>query len=128
MRLSGTCNSSPSLICSSLIYFLELQKKFQVLPSFIAKKTLLSSTTRRAHVISSKNVMSSLKKMHIACNYELWRVHCSILNSMGKCAKHIIVGRVKCNKPLYLYLFSYFKYFVFGVNGQLEDVTCLFQG
>ena len=46
-------------------------KKFQVLPSFIAKKTLLSSTTRRAHVISSKNVMSSLKKctLHAIMNY-----------------------------------------------------------
>ena len=61
--------------------------------------------------VQKNNVVS--QKMHIACNYKGWWVHCSILNLKGKCAKHTISwgGGLKCNKPKLLYKKSRLRVF-----------------
>ena len=64
------------------------------------KFTILPSIMWIAHTFILKKINVVSQKMHIACNYKGWEVHCSILNSMGQCARHAIGWGVKSIKPL----------------------------
>ena len=85
--------------------FRVLKWQWPFCPHLKRKMTLLPSVTWRWYTSSIKKCNIVIQKMYTACNYKVWQVHCSILYSMERCAKHDISWRVKCNKPL-IYLLS----------------------
>ena len=83
------------------------------LPSLIKNDHFaIGHTKSTCHSIKKYNIVT--QKMHIACNFKAWRVHCSIMNSMGQCAKHDIGWGVKCNQTKIIFSCNFFTLFDLG--------------
>ena len=92
---------------------LGFQNEMTFLPSLIKNDHfVIGHTESTCHSIKKYNVVN--QKMHIACNFKAWRVHCSILNSMGQCAKHDIGWGVKCNQTKIIFSCNFFTLFDLG--------------